>query len=1003
MFFLRCIVACSFASFLLVASAFYWCANASEISVSPTSLELGNTGINSPKHIFIDISNSGPDSLVISQIQITGSNSSSYSVTPGGVAPCSSLTPTIPALGSCSLNVTLSADDIGVKTASIEISSNDSLVPNLSIPAEGVVDDPTVSISIDGTGSGTVSYVYTIPGGSASAPVLCSQNCFRQFPSGTQLTLTPALGLNSNFSGWQGCPNAGPQTNDCSTVLSQDTHVAAIFSDTTPVNGGLSLVDKFREANCGLSKIVVDWGNPSNVYADGECGFYKSVDGNNFNKTFGGRFYTLGLDRLTPNNIYAGASYVLWSTSNGMYTSSDSGESSTHVAIGNIQAIAVDPSNGSNVYCSTEATGIFKKQGTSWVKVDSPSIDSATVKSLHVDKDGVLYAGTNYGLKRSYDQGNSWQNVAVPNSVNAHIFNSHPYNANYLLVGQWSSTLAYLSKDKGNTWTQLATTIGKYTAIEFIHSDPSTLYASTSAGVYASYDSGTTWSLVAGVIGVDVALIPDTAPQQFFVVGEVVSHLHGHVYKSEPIGLSAVPGKIYFDTLNTHNVSDSKILTLTNHSNAVPPVPVTISSLSLNGGNAESFSISNGSTNSCLPTPKTLDPDTSCTLTINFDPSTIGNKSSSLVIKSNDVAYPLLGVSISGKATTTPPTGTLSLLGKPVVGIPSATAELTASDATGSSTGMKVRTSINNRTWTVWEDFEDSKFVSLPVGDGPKNVYVQFLSSDGAFSKVYSDTITLESKPPVATITPLDPRLLINTANPSFTLAADEPVKRFECSFNGGEYITCSSTYSLTDLIDGSYFILVRAVDLFDNVGQSVRYDWSIDITAPETVMAATTYPYSETSQFNFTSQDLSATFECNQDNSVTWYDCTSPHPISSFTAGNHVFKVRAKDLAGNVDPSPENHSWSYTVCKARIVGGGCYSSLALAYADAINGDIIQCRAIVLPDSGFSANKAIEVSIKGGFDDQFASSPLGATTLSGINSAMIIQSGSLSISQLTLK
>ena len=59
-----------------------------------------------------------------------------------------------------------------------------------------------------------------------------------------------------------------------------------------------------------------------------------------------------------------------------------------------------------------------------------------------------------------------------------------------------------------------------------------------------------------------------------------------------------------------------------------------------------------------------------------------------------------------------------------------------------------------------------------------------------------------------------------------------------------------------------------------------------------------------------FSSSEDGSTFKCSRDGS-SYTDCTSPKnypgPLSQ---GNHTFRVKAIDKAGNVDATPDSRSW---------------------------------------------------------------------------------------------
>ncbi|MBI5416359.1 hypothetical protein HZA55_00190 [Candidatus Poribacteria bacterium] len=52
------------------------------------------------------------------------------------------------------------------------------------------------------------------------------------------------------------------------------------------------------------------------------------------------------------------------------------------------------------------------------------------------------------------------------------------------------------------------------------------------------------------------------------------------------------------------------------------------------------------------------------------------------------------------------------------------------------------------------------------------------------------------------------------------------------------------------------------------------------------------------------------AGLQCSLDSSV-FVDCVSPQMYTNLALGNHVFKVRAKDVAGNIDNTPATFSWT--------------------------------------------------------------------------------------------
>jgi len=78
---------------------------------------------------------------------------------------------------------------------------------------------PTISVSLSGSGTGTVS--------SAPAGINCPAQCSRSFPSGTAVSLTAAPASGSGFDGWIG-PCSG--TGTCTFSATNDQIVGAAFN-----------------------------------------------------------------------------------------------------------------------------------------------------------------------------------------------------------------------------------------------------------------------------------------------------------------------------------------------------------------------------------------------------------------------------------------------------------------------------------------------------------------------------------------------------------------------------------------------------------------------------------------------------------------------------------------------------------------------------------------------------------------------------------------------------
>jgi large repetitive protein len=119
-----------------------------------------------------------------------------------------------------------------------------------------------------------------------------------------------------------------------------------------------------------------------------------------------------------------------------------------------------------------------------------------------------------------------------------------------------------------------------------------------------------------------------------------------------------------------------------------------------------------------------------------------------------------------------------------------------------------------------------------------------------------------------------------------------------------------------TSYPDGAHTIRAVAYDVAGNSSQaqvSVTFDNvpDADTTPPDTTISAgpSGTVSSTSASFGFSSEP-GASFECRRD-AGSWAACTSPTGYTGLAAGAHTFDVRARDAAGNVDPTPASRSWT--------------------------------------------------------------------------------------------
>jgi len=178
---------------------------------------------------------------------------------------------------------------------------------------------------------------------------------------------------------------------------------------------------------------------------------------------------------------------------------------------------------------------------------------------------------------------------------------------------------------------------------------------------------------------------------------------------------------------------------------------------------------------------------------------------------------------------------------------------------------------------------------------------------------------SVDASAPVIIILGPEPGATIPTGNPEFVIETSEPAT-LECRIGSGylseatpawqPFVSCDSgDYQPGPLADGKYTVQFRATDPAGNSVNLFR-EFSVDTTAP--IVNLTRVPAKETdsnrARFEFVSNESPITFECQLD-ARGWSPCTSPENFSDLPDGNHSFRVRGTDSAGNIS-FPATYSW---------------------------------------------------------------------------------------------
>jgi DNA-directed RNA polymerase specialized sigma24 family protein len=180
-----------------------------------------------------------------------------------------------------------------------------------------------------------------------------------------------------------------------------------------------------------------------------------------------------------------------------------------------------------------------------------------------------------------------------------------------------------------------------------------------------------------------------------------------------------------------------------------------------------------------------------------------------------------------------------------------------------------------------------------------------------------------------------------------FEFTSSEKHSSFQCKLDDGDYGACSSPKAYPRLDDGAHRFRVRAVDRAGNPDPSpASRNWTVDTNPPETAVENGPPHVSHKDTATFTvSSEAGATFECRLDNHG-WGECGQ---VSGLSDGKHVMRARAKDRAGNVDPTPARWSWRIDLPPQTTItegpsGPSASTSAAFRFSSNDTAAIFQCK-----------------------------------------------------------
>jgi peptidoglycan/xylan/chitin deacetylase (PgdA/CDA1 family) len=196
------------------------------------------------------------------------------------------------------------------------------------------------------------------------------------------------------------------------------------------------------------------------------------------------------------------------------------------------------------------------------------------------------------------------------------------------------------------------------------------------------------------------------------------------------------------------------------------------------------------------------------------------------------------------------------------------------------------------------------------LSDGVHTWSVRQIDDAGNVGTAASRTWTVDTVAPGAPTIGSGPSGTVSSAGASFAFSG-EAGGTFECQLDAAPYAACTSPQAYTALVDGQHVFRARQTDAAGNVGPAVSRAWTVDTVAPGAPSIGSgpsgTVP-SASASFAF-GGEAGGTFECQLD-TAPYTGCTSPQAYTGLAEGQHVFRVRQIDAAGNTGPAASS-SWT--------------------------------------------------------------------------------------------
>jgi PKD repeat protein len=209
-------------------------------------------------------------------------------------------------------------------------------------------------------------------------------------------------------------------------------------------------------------------------------------------------------------------------------------------------------------------------------------------------------------------------------------------------------------------------------------------------------------------------------------------------------------------------------------------------------------------------------------------------------------------------------------------------------------------------------------FARSDLAEGAHVFRVRAADRAGNVGAVVTREFVVDLTAPVVTVTSR-PAAQHPSATASAGFSASEPAT-FQCALDGAGAAECTSPATYSGLGEGEHTIVITAADAAGNASTTPeRVTFTVDTVAPDTTISGGPDAplHAGPLAFSVRSEETGAALECTVD-ALPYRACSDTWRAEDYAGGDHVFRARARDLAGNVDPTPAERA--FTVVNAAPV-----------------------------------------------------------------------------------